>query len=281
MKTTNNLLSTVDPEITERLTANDGALLSSSMLKLGALASAPLVLAMASQQAFGQELPAEITDVLVFALTLEHIEDAFYRSGLDAPGLIPEKYVGIFNQIGKHEAAHVAFLSAALGDKAIHRPALDLTGRRDLCRRAHELRHLPDAQPDVRRPRRRGLQGPGGEPDLERRHPDCRAADPFGRGAPRRHRPQDRRQEELGFGLRRADDQRRRAGGGDPLPRLTPPQQETDLHQLPLPPGGGFLSSSKGRAGSLRRRASSSSACCLSPPLGDSCHGWFAGERGP
>jgi hypothetical protein len=127
MKTTNNLLSTVDPEITERLTANDGALLSSSMLKLGALASAPLVLAMASQQAFGQELPAEITDVLVFALTLEHIEDAFYRSGLDAPGLIPEKYVGIFNQIGKHEAAHVAFLSAALGDKAIHRPALDLT----------------------------------------------------------------------------------------------------------------------------------------------------------
>lgn len=127
MKITNNLLSTVDPEITERLTANDGALLSSSMLKLGALASGPLVLAMASQQAFGQELPAEITDVLVFALTLEHIEDAFYRSGLDAPGLIPEKYVGIFNQIGKHEAAHVAFLSAALGDKAIHRPALDLT----------------------------------------------------------------------------------------------------------------------------------------------------------
>jgi len=127
MKTTNNLLSNVDPEITERLTANDGALVHSSVLKLGALATAPLVLAMASQQAFGQDMPAEITDVLLFALTLEHIEDAFYRSGLDAKGLIPEKYVGIFNQIGKHEAAHVAFLSTALGDKAIKRPALDLT----------------------------------------------------------------------------------------------------------------------------------------------------------
>lgn len=43
------------------------------------------------------------------------------------PGLIPDKYVGIFNQIGKHEAAHVAFLTSALGSAAIKRPALDLT----------------------------------------------------------------------------------------------------------------------------------------------------------
>lgn len=70
-------------------------------------------------------MPDEITEVLLFALTLEHIEDAFYRSGLDAKGLIPEKYVGIFNQIGKHEAAHVAL--HALGAKAIKRPDLDLT----------------------------------------------------------------------------------------------------------------------------------------------------------
>ncbi len=123
----NTLLSGVDPEITERLVANRREFFRSSALKLGALASAPLVLAAASQQAFGQDLPAEITDVLLFALTLEHVEDAFYRSGLEAKGLIPKEYVGIFNQIGKHEAEHVAFLSAALGAKAIKRPALDLT----------------------------------------------------------------------------------------------------------------------------------------------------------
>jgi len=121
------ILSTVDPEITDRLVANRREFFRSSALKLGAMASAPLVLAMASQQAFGQELPQEIVDVLTFALTLEHIEDAFYRSGLEADGLIPEEYVGIFNQIGKHEAAHVAFLSTALGSAAIERPALDLT----------------------------------------------------------------------------------------------------------------------------------------------------------
>lgn len=125
--TANTILSTIDPDITERLVANRREFFRSSALKLGALASGPMVLAMASQQAFGQELPQGIVDVLTFALTLEHIEDAFYRSGLDAPGLIPDQYVGIFNQIGKHEAAHVAFLSTALGSAAIKRPALDLT----------------------------------------------------------------------------------------------------------------------------------------------------------
>lgn len=125
--TIKNILSSVDPEITERLVANRREFFRSSALKLGALASAPMVLAMASQQAFGQELPQDIVDVLTYALTLEHIEDAFYRSGLEAEGLIPHEYVGIFNQIGKHEAAHVAFLSAALGSAAVERPALDLT----------------------------------------------------------------------------------------------------------------------------------------------------------
>lgn len=125
--TNSNILSTIDPDITERLVANRREFFRSSALKLGAMASAPMVLAMASQQAFGQELPQGIVDVLTYALTLEHIEDAFYRSGLEADGLIPDEYVGIFNQIGKHEAAHVAFLTTALGSAAIERPALDLT----------------------------------------------------------------------------------------------------------------------------------------------------------
>jgi hypothetical protein len=121
------LLANVDPEITERLVSNRRAFFKQAALKLGAIASAPVVLAVASQEAFGQELPQEIVDVLVYALTLEHIEDAFYRSGLETAGLIPDEYVGIFNQIGKHEAAHVALLKGALGSAAIERPALDLT----------------------------------------------------------------------------------------------------------------------------------------------------------
>jgi hypothetical protein len=120
------IVTALDPEITDRLVTSRRGVLSRTALKLGALASAPLILAAASQEVFGAELPAEIVDVLKFALTLEHIEDAIYRSGLDAKGLIPEKYVGIFNQIGKHEAAHVALLKMTLGKDAFDRPKLDL-----------------------------------------------------------------------------------------------------------------------------------------------------------
>jgi len=120
------IVSGLDPDLTERLTSRRG-LFSSTAMKLGALASAPLVLAFASQEVFGQDLPAGIVDVLKFALTLEHVEDAFYRSGLDASGLIPAQYFDIFNTISVHEAAHVAFLKSALGSQAFERPALDLT----------------------------------------------------------------------------------------------------------------------------------------------------------
>jgi rubrerythrin len=117
----------LDPELAARLVESNPGIFGSTALKLGVLASAPLVLAMASQEVFGAELPSGIVDVLKFALTLEHIEDAFYRSGLDAKGLIPAKYLEVFNQIGKHEAAHVAYLKAALGKDAFERPKLDLT----------------------------------------------------------------------------------------------------------------------------------------------------------
>jgi len=122
-----SIVAALDPDLTERLVAANRGSFSSNALKLGALASAPLVLAVAATNAFGATLPAGIVDVLKFALTLEHIEDAFYRSGLEAKGLIPEKYVAVFTNIGAHEAAHVAFLTAALGPDAFERPKLDLT----------------------------------------------------------------------------------------------------------------------------------------------------------
>ncbi|MGJ8528730.1 ferritin-like domain-containing protein [Maritalea sp.] len=125
-QTKSNILAQVDPEITEILVSNRRSFFKSAAVKLGAIASAPVVLAAASQQAFGQSLPQSVVDVLNYALTLEHIEDAFYRSGLEA-GVIPEKYLTIFRHIGLHEAQHVEFLSNALGSAAVERPALDLT----------------------------------------------------------------------------------------------------------------------------------------------------------
>ncbi|KAL0950675.1 hypothetical protein HGRIS_007459 [Hohenbuehelia grisea] len=63
--------------------------------------------------------------ILNYALTLEHLENAFYAGALAkfdekafAAAGLPPWARGRFVQVGKHEQQHVEFLSAALGDKA-------------------------------------------------------------------------------------------------------------------------------------------------------------------
>ena len=66
------------------------------------------------------------TSILNFALTLEYIENAFYKQGLadlDEQAFADAGFApwvrGRFVQIGNHEATHVAFLRAALGGDAV------------------------------------------------------------------------------------------------------------------------------------------------------------------
>jgi rubrerythrin len=120
------ILGTLDPDLIGRMVSTRRGLFSKAAWSLGALASAPLVLAAASKEAFAAGMPQQIVDTLNFALTLEHIEDAFYRSALEK-NFIPKEHEAVFQHIGLHEAEHVAFLQGALGKAAVKRPEADFT----------------------------------------------------------------------------------------------------------------------------------------------------------
>jgi len=66
------------------------------------------------------------TQILNFALTLEHLENAFYTQGLQKytqedflDAGLPAWARGRWNQIAAHESTHVSFLESALGEDAV------------------------------------------------------------------------------------------------------------------------------------------------------------------
>jgi len=86
-----------------------------------------VVAALCVQQAVSHPLERRITDidVLNYALTLEHLENAFYTGGLANFSEVDFRNAGLrplarerFVQVAAHEATHVAALTAALGDQA-------------------------------------------------------------------------------------------------------------------------------------------------------------------
>src|ERR1700742_2152728 len=129
---TNNetILAEIDPDLGARVMSRRGTFRDTA-LKLGVLATAPMMIAATSTVAFGagDKLPRKIVDVLNFALTLEYLEDEFYRTALGSNNLIPNETRGTFETIGKHEAAHVALLSDALGPQAVKKPEFDFTAK--------------------------------------------------------------------------------------------------------------------------------------------------------
>ena len=122
------LLESVEPDYINEMTArrepiekarNMAGAAATTIISFGALAGT----------AFGQDkkLPGKIVDVLNFALTLEYLEDEFYRTALGSSGLIPNDTRDVFGQISKHEVAHVALLRSVLGSKAVAKPNFDFT----------------------------------------------------------------------------------------------------------------------------------------------------------
>lgn len=69
---------------------------------------------------------------LAFAILLEELEHAFYVKALKVPDLIPASERIVFEQIRKHEGAHVFFLNTGLtgiGGFPKAAPRFDFTGR--------------------------------------------------------------------------------------------------------------------------------------------------------
>lgn len=126
-------LLAADPDIAARLAARQaeidaGASVSARTRAGLMMGGAVLATAALASDAFAQGLPSMVVDILNFALTLEHLEAEFYVTGVGTSGLIPADMRAPFDQIRKHEVAHVAFLRGVLGSAAIAKPTFDFTG---------------------------------------------------------------------------------------------------------------------------------------------------------
>ncbi|MDZ7897523.1 MAG: ferritin-like domain-containing protein [Arcicella sp.] len=120
-------LEKVDGDIHERIAHTSRRNMIGRLGKTVAAFAVPTLLVTSINKTYAAT-PAAI-DVLNFALTLEYLEDEFYRAGLAASGLIPTIDRPLFNQIAKHETQHVAFLKGALGTRAVAKPNFDFTAK--------------------------------------------------------------------------------------------------------------------------------------------------------
>ncbi|WEK03224.1 MAG: ferritin-like domain-containing protein [Candidatus Devosia phytovorans] len=120
------ILSAIEPELADTIVQGRRDVFTRYARAAGIMTSAPLVLALASHQAFGQSMPQVIVDTLNFALTLECLGAAFYDQG-NKSGVIPSKYRSVFRTIGQHETAHVKLLKGVLGSAAVAAPGIDFT----------------------------------------------------------------------------------------------------------------------------------------------------------
>jgi hypothetical protein len=123
----NPILDAIDPDLSGYI-ASKRELFAKTAIKLGALATAPVILAAVSSEAFAQGMPKQVVDILNFALTLEYLEDEFYRTALGS-GVIPGQFSEVFSTISRHETQHVQTLSGALGGAAVAKPQFDFTAR--------------------------------------------------------------------------------------------------------------------------------------------------------
>lgn len=119
----------VDPEVYDRFDSRRKVMKQFTNLtgKL-ALAVVPLAVSSMFNKAYGQT-PADVNNVLNFALTLEYLEAEFYNNIVGSVGYLTASPAAqaALTKIRDDENKHVAFLKTVLGTAAVAKPTFDFT----------------------------------------------------------------------------------------------------------------------------------------------------------
>lgn len=121
--TTDNMLAAKSPR-------RDAFRKMGNLGKKLALVAIPTGLALKPKSAFALPIQNDPVGALQFALTLEYLEDEFYRAALSCDIIPSGRPETVFMQISKHETAHVNFLIAGLegaGVEPVEKPKFDFT----------------------------------------------------------------------------------------------------------------------------------------------------------
>lgn len=137
--TQTTLVGAIDPEIVTALDDRaseiaQGASVNGKIAALLALGSIPIALGALAKDVYGQT-PADVLDVLQFALLLEHLEAEFYTRGVASATLIDAADKTLFTTIRDHENTHVTALQGLITGKGATpgaRPAFDFTAKGNL-----------------------------------------------------------------------------------------------------------------------------------------------------
>ena len=130
-----NLIKFLDEFTTDKLVAEKSSRREmfgsfGSMGKKAIMSAIPFGLAAMPSKSFAQDSGNAAVDALQLALTLEYLEDEFYDRAINCVVLPDGRPRIVYEQIAKHEAAHVDFLIAGLegaGVEPVAKPEFDFT----------------------------------------------------------------------------------------------------------------------------------------------------------
>jgi hypothetical protein len=119
-------IENADPEFADRISPRRAAIKSiTSFGSKASLSALPFAFSALFNKAYGQSVPAAVTDALNLLLVTEFLELEFYTRAINTPNLILATDLASIKQIQADEIHHVTFLQNLLGTQAQASPVFD------------------------------------------------------------------------------------------------------------------------------------------------------------